>query len=100
MKEIYLTVTEMTFHREGRVIGHGRTISAATGPERPSEQCQRYTEGILKLGVFRAEEKEALIGRWSANFEGEGGYSLTFRGDRFVLGYFPRRERQMKASQQ
>lgn len=96
MKELYLTVTDMTFLAEGRVLGHGRTVTAAPGPERPGDIPAAFAGGALRMGVFRPVQGQALAGRWSAQLEGQEGYSLTFRGDRFLLGYSPVRVRDAK----
>ena len=89
MKELYLTVTDMTFLAEGKVLGHGRTVTAAPGPERPGDIPSLLAGGALRMGVFRPAEDNAPEGRWNALLEGQKGYSLTFRGDRFLLGYRP-----------
>ena len=86
MKELYLTVTEMTFLVEGTVLGHGRTVAAAPGPEQPGEFSAALAEGAVRMGTFRPAQGQAPGGCWQARLEGEEGYSLTFRGDRFLLG--------------
>lgn len=96
MKELYLTVTDMTFLAEGKVLGHGRTVTAAPGPERPGDIPNLLAGGTLRMGVFRPVEGEAPSGRWKARLEGQEGYSLTFRGDRFLLGYCPTEVRAAK----
>lgn len=97
MKELYLTVTDMTFLSEGRVLGLGRTVTAAPGPERPGDLSGLLTGGVLRMGVFRPVQDKVPTGRWNALFEGQEGYSLTFRGDRFLLGHLPVRARAAKA---
>lgn len=87
MKELYLTVTDMTFLSEGRVLGHGRTVTAAPGPERPGDIPNLLAGGALRMGVFRSVEGNVPTGRWNAQLDGQEGYSLTFRGNQFLLGY-------------
>lgn len=96
MKELYLTVTDMTFLTGGRVLGRGRTVTAAPGPERPGDIPAALASGALRMGVFWPTRDEAPAGRWTALLEGEEGYSLTFRGDRFLLGYSPVKARKVK----
>jgi len=91
MTELYLTVTDMTFMTEGRVLGRGRTVTAAPGPEHPGEYPAALAGGALRMGTFRPAEGEALLGRWNARLEGQEGYTLAFQGDRFLLGYRPAR---------
>lgn len=89
MKELYLTVTDMTFLAGGKVLGHGRTVTAAPGPERPGDIPAALSGGALRMGVFRPVPGEFVSGRWKARLENQEGYFLTFRGDRFLLGYAP-----------
>lgn len=96
MKELYLTVTDMTFLTQGKVLGRGRTVTAAPGPERPGDVPAALASGALRMGVFWPVEGQAPAGRWAALLEGEEGYSLTFRGDRFLLGYRPVEARKVK----
>lgn len=100
MKEIYLTVTDMTFLAEGKVLGRGRTVTAAPGPERPGDIPAALTAGTLRMGTFRPAPGEVLSGRWRARMEDREGYFLDFRGDRFLLGYAPEtRTRKVKVGQ-
>lgn len=98
MKELYLTVTDMTFLTEGRVLGHGRAVTAAPGPERPGDIPNLLDFGALRMGVFRPAEGQAPAGRWTALLEGREGYSLAFRGDRFLLGAVPMKLRSPQAA--
>ena len=50
MKELYLTVTKMTFLLEGEVLGHGHTVSAAAGPEEAGSGGISHRRNTL-LGV-------------------------------------------------
>lgn len=86
MKELYLTVTEMTFLLEGEVLGYGRTVAAAAGPERPGELAARLGEGAVRMGTFLPAGENVPAGSWEATLEGDRGYALTFRGERFLLG--------------
>lgn len=87
MKELYLTVTDMTFMTEGKVLGHGRTVTAAPGPEQPGEYPAALAGGAMRMGTFRpTDPEEAPLGRWNARLEGQEGYTLTFQGERFLLG--------------
>jgi len=98
MKELYLTVTDMTFVTEGKVLGHGRTVAAAPGPEQAGDYPAALAEGALRMGTFRPAEGESLLGRWNACLEGQEGYTLTFQGERFLLGRCPARRRKMSVS--
>lgn len=89
MKELYLTVTDMTFLAGGKVLGHGRAVTAAPGPEDPGETLAALRDGALRMGVFRPAPGESPAGRWTARVEGQEGYALAFRGDRFLLGHCP-----------
>lgn len=89
MKEVYLTVTDMTFLAEGRVLGHGRAVTAAPGPERPGDVPAALAAGTLRMGVFQPVPGEFLSGRWRARMENQEGYFLDFRGGRFLLGCAP-----------
>lgn len=86
MKELYLTVTDMTFLLEGEVLGQGRSIAAAAGPERPGQLPAVLEAGTLRMGTFTPAGDRAPRGRWNARLEGEEGYTLSFRGGRFLLG--------------
>ena len=86
MKELYLTVTKMTFLLEGEVLGHGHTVSAAAGPERPGQLPAVLREGALRMGTFSPAGSRVPQGRGSARLAGEGGYALAFREGRFLLG--------------
>lgn len=100
MKELYLTVTDMTFLSEGKVLGHGRTVTAVPGPEQPGEFPAALAAGALRMGTFRPAQGETPRGSWKAQLEGQEGYTLTFRGDRFLLGYRPVREEKRRAARQ
>lgn len=98
MKELYLTVTDMTFLAEGRVLGRGRAVTSAPGPERPGDIPAALSGGALRMGVFHPAPGETLSGRWKARMEDQEGYFLDFRGDRFLLGYAPEAQtRKVKA---
>lgn len=86
MKELYLTVTSMTFLLEGEVLGHGQTVAAAAGPERPGQLPAVLEAGALRMGTFTPAGDRVPRGRWSALLEGEAGYTLSFRDGRFLLG--------------
>ena len=96
MKELYLTVTDMTFLTQGKVLGRGRTVTAAPGPERPGDIPAALASGTLRMGVFWPVEGEKPSGRWTALLEDQEGYFLDFRGDRFLLGYRPAEARKVK----
>lgn len=85
MKEMYLTVTDMTILLEGEVLGYGRTIAAAPGPEQPGEFTRDVREGAVRMGTFLPAGEKVPRGRWNATLEGEEGYTLTFAGERFLL---------------
>lgn len=85
MKELYLTVTEMTFLLDGEVLGFGQTVATAPGPETPGELPLALTGGTARIGSFLPAGEEVPRGRWEARVEGLPGYALTFRGDRFLL---------------
>lgn len=85
MKEKYLTITEMTFLLEGEVLGYGQIIAAAPGPERPGEFPRGLTQGSVRMGTFLPAGEDVPAGRWEARLEGEEGYALTFRGEKFLL---------------
>lgn len=86
MKEMYLTVTDMTFLMDGEVLGHGLTIAAAAGPERPGELPEVLEAGAVRMGTFTPAGDRTPRGRWKARLEGEDGYTLTFQGGQFLLG--------------
>ncbi len=86
MKELYLTITDMTFLAEGRVLGHGRTVAAAAGPEQPGDLSRALTGGTARMGTFYPAEGETPRGHWQAVLEGQEGYAVTFQGERFLLG--------------
>ena len=86
MKELYLTITDMTFLAEGRVLGHGRTVAAAAGPEQPGDLSLALAGGTARMGTFYPAEGETPQGRWQAVLEGQEGYAVTFQGERFLLG--------------
>ena len=86
MKELYLTITDMTFLAEGRVLGHGRTVAAAAGPEQPGDLSLALAGGTARMGTFYPAEGETPRGRWQAVLEGQEGYAVTFQGERFLLG--------------
>ena len=86
MKELYLTITDMTFLGEGRVLGHGRTVAAAAGPEQPGDLSLALAGGAARMGTFYPAEGETPRGRWQAVLEGQEGYAITFQGERFLLG--------------
>lgn len=86
MKEVYLTVTSMTFLAGDKVLGHGLTVSAAPGPENPAQYPDALAAGALRMGTFRPAAGQPPPGRHPARLEGEDGYLLTFRGNRFLLG--------------
>ena len=85
MKELYLTVTEMTFLLDGEVLGIGQTIAAAPGPERPGDLSSVLSGGTVRMGDFFPAGKTIPRGRWDARLEGEEGFALPFQGDRFLL---------------
>ena len=86
MKEIYLTVTDLTFVLEGEILGRGRIIAASPGPERSGEPGEAFRDGTLRMGSFCPEKDRARPrGRWEASLEGAAGYALTFRDGRFLL---------------
>ena len=86
MKELYLTITDMTFLAEGRVLGHGRTVAAAAGPEQPGDLSLALAGGTARMGTFYPAEGETPRGHWQAVLEGQEGYAVTFQGERFLLG--------------
>ena len=86
MKELYLTITDMTFLAEGRVLGHGRTVAAAAGPEQPGDLSRALTGGTARMGTFYPAEGETPRRHWQAVLEGQEGYAVTFQGERFLLG--------------
>ena len=85
MKEQYLTITEMTFLLEGDVLGYGQIIASAPGPERPGELSQSLVQGAIRMGTFLPAGEDVPAGRWEASLEGEKGYALAFRGEKFLL---------------
>lgn len=85
MKELYLTVTEMTFLLDGEVLGFGRTVATAPGPETPGELPLALAGGTARMGTFLPAGEDVPRGRWDARVEGLEGYALAFRGDRFLL---------------
>ncbi len=86
MKELYLTITDMTFLAEGRVLGHGRTVAAAAGPEQPGDLSLALAGGTARMGTFYPAEGETPRGHWQAVLEGQEGYAVTFQGERLLLG--------------
>ena len=85
MKEQYLTITEMTFLLEGDVLGYGQIIASAPGPEQPGELSQSLVQGAIRMGTFLPAGEDVPAGRWEASLEGEKGYALVFRGEKFLL---------------
>ena len=71
MKELYLTITDMTFLAEGRVLGRGRTVAAAAGPEQPGDLSLALAGGTARMGTFYPAEGETPRGHWQAVLEGQ-----------------------------
>ena len=85
MKEMFLTITDMTFVLEGEVVGYGRTVVTAAGPEKPEEFPQGLMDGEARIGTFLPAGEDVPRGSWEALLEGEEGFAITFQGDRFLL---------------
>ena len=98
MKELYLTVTDMTFLLDGEVLGSGRTIAAAPGPETPGELSRGLEEGAVRMGTFFPAGTQILRGRWEARLEVMEGFALTFRDDRFLLSGTGRQQKTAAAA--
>jgi len=84
MKELYLTITDMTFLAEGRVLGHGRTVAAAAGPEQPGDLSRALTGGTARMGTFYPAEGETpRDGQAQKKAKGRGkgpGFMCRWRG--------------------
>lgn len=99
MKELFLTVTEMTFLLDGEVLGFGQTVATAPGPEKPGDLPRTLAGGIARMGTFLPAGNTVPRGRWEARLEGQEGYALTFRGERFLLSGGAREVRQERPAQ-
>lgn len=93
MKEMFLTVTDMTFLLDGEVLGYGRTVVTAAGPEKPEDYSRGLLDGEIRMGTFLPAGEDVPRGRWDALLEGEEGFAVTFQGDHFLLAPARRRQR-------
>ena len=86
MKELYLTVTQLSFVLEGRVLARGRIITSSRQPLAPGAIGEAGEEAPRLGMALPVPGEEIPAGRWSASLEGEPGYSLTLAAGRFAIG--------------
>ncbi len=86
MKEVYLTVTHLSFILEGRVLGRGQVITSSSAPLPPGALWEEQEDQPPRMGtLFSRRDGEAGSSRWEASLEGEPGYILTVAAGRFAL---------------
>ena len=87
MKELYLTVTDLAFVREGSLLARGRVITASARPLPLGELWEEGEEETPRLGLILPSPGEAPLpgGTLEAALEGREGYALTLTPRRFAL---------------
>jgi hypothetical protein len=86
MKEVYLTVTRLSFVLEGRVLGRGQVITSSSAPLPPGALWEESETQPPRMGTLLSHgDGTGTASRWEASLEGEPGYLLTVAAGRFAL---------------
>ena len=87
MKELYLTVTDLAFVREGSLLARGRVITASARPLPLGALWEEGEEETPRLGLILPAPGETPLpgGTLEAALEGREGYALTLTPRRFAL---------------